>query len=71
MNGGFIKQQGSGEHQTVTFIFSGELKEEQVKLWNEAIYQLKQTFGTQIMGVTHWGQNTPNFDDPNWARGAR
>jgi hypothetical protein len=71
MNGGFIKQQGRGEHQIVTFIFTEELTEEQVVLWNQEIRQLKIAFGTRITAVTVLGENTPNFDDPNWARGLR
>jgi hypothetical protein len=71
MNGGFIKQQQSGEHQIVTFIFSGELTAAQVMQWNEAIQQLKSVFGNSIMGVTTFGEPTPNFDDPDWAQGLR
>jgi hypothetical protein len=71
MNGGFIKQQQSGEHQIVTFIFSDTLTEAQVVQWNEAIRRLKGLFGTSITGVTQMGENTPDFNDSDWAKGKR
>jgi len=71
MNGGFIKQQRPGEYQTVTFIFSDELTEEQVVQWNQAIRTLKAALGTHITGVSVVGGNRPDFSDPEWAKGKR
>lgn len=71
MNGGFIKQQQSGEHQIVTFIFTDELTEAQVVQWNEAIRRLKTLFGTSMTGITQWGQATPDFANADWAKGKR
>jgi len=71
MNGGFIKQQRRGEHQMVTFIFMNELTEDQVEKWNTAIAQLKTTFGANITAMSNFGADTPNFADPEWAKGKR
>jgi hypothetical protein len=71
MNGGFIKQQGRGQYQSVTFIISDKLTEAQVVQWNQAIRELKAAFGTHIKGVTVIGQDRPDFNDPEWAKGKR
>jgi len=71
MNGGYIKQQRKGEHQIVTFIFTEQLTEDQVEKWNKAIYDLKAAFGPRLTGVTVFGENTPDFNNRDWAKGRR
>jgi hypothetical protein len=67
MSGGFIKPQKHGEHQVVHFTFVGPLDRGKAEKWNEALAELKQTFGDGLTGITIKGDPTP----PKYLRLAR
>jgi hypothetical protein len=58
MSGGFIEEQGEGDHQMVTFMFVGPLPSDRVEQWNNAIMDLKRRFGPNLVGVTTKAQST-------------
>jgi hypothetical protein len=58
VSGGFIEQQGDGDHQVVTFTFVGKLTKEKVDQWNKSIMDLKQRFGNNLIGITTIAEST-------------
>jgi hypothetical protein len=52
MDGGALKEQDDGEHQVVLFTFSGKISTSDKEKWNESIADLKETFGSNLVGVT-------------------
>lgn len=59
MSGGYIKPQRPGDHQIVVFTFIGAIPADKVKQWNDALLNLKQTFGAGLTGITLQGDPTP------------
>jgi len=59
MSGGFIAPQRDGDHQVVIFTFAGQIDQPDVDQWNNTIRDLKQVFGSRLMGVTIKGESTP------------
>jgi hypothetical protein len=60
MAGGYVRAQKSGQHQIVTFIFAGNLTDDQAKAWNRAIRDLKRALGGSITGITVQGEDSPS-----------
>ena len=59
MSGGYVDPQGPTDHQAVLFTFVGSISQADATRWNDAIYQLKQAFGAQLVGITTKGLPTP------------
>jgi hypothetical protein len=59
MAGGFVMPQRPGDHQVVQFVFVGAWSQADADKWNEAIFQLKQLFPGNLIGVTIEGMPTP------------
>ena len=58
MAGGYTAPQAPGDHQVVIFTLVGELTDQDVTEWNNAILRLKQMFGPKLVGVTLKGLPT-------------
>jgi hypothetical protein len=58
VSGGFIGEQGDGDHQVVTFTFVGPLTAEKVRQWNDAIMNLKRGLGPNLVGITTKAEST-------------
>ena len=59
MDGGAVREQDEGEHQVVIFTFSGDVPRSKVTKWNNTISSLKNSMGTNLVGVTIKGQSPP------------
>jgi hypothetical protein len=58
VSGGYIDEQGDGDHQVVTFTFVGALTPDKVKQWNDTIMNLKRQFGPNLIGITTVAEST-------------
>ena len=71
MSGGFVRAQGTREHQVVIFTFAGKFSRAETEAWNAAVLDLKRRFAERITGVTLTGEKSPRFTRRQARRQAR
>ena len=71
MSGGYVRPQGTRQHQVVIFTFAGKFSRVDTEAWNAAILDLKRKFAERITGVTLRGERSPRFTQRPARRPAR